>query len=272
MGTKIIKWSEFLAESSRCKSKIWPVGSEFLYDSGELPAGLTSSGVHENDILNLQKHRGLTAAQVPGNAADWLITYCSVPAQEPGSPVDINGLEGTIMNIINSVTILVPISRIEILGNSYISDSGIETSRTYSVAFCNIPKNCKKIKFKAQKLPSNYNSRIGYFRGYELLSAIRFVTGSTSATTDYELPIPDDADKIGVTYTEDFNASMFGFTAILDLPSTITNLAHDTEHLQILSDELFQRINLPQEADPGNYRFVCHKEDNGVTAYKWVKE
>lgn len=77
MGKKIIKWSEFLAESSRCKSKIWPVGTELLYDSGELPAGLTSSNVHENDILNLQKPRGLTAAQVPGKAADWLITYCS---------------------------------------------------------------------------------------------------------------------------------------------------------------------------------------------------
>lgn len=77
MGKKIIKWSEFLAESSRCKSKIWPVGTELLYDSGELPAGLTSSDVHENDILNLQKPRGLTAAQVPGKAADWLITYCS---------------------------------------------------------------------------------------------------------------------------------------------------------------------------------------------------
>ena len=274
MGKKIIKWSEFLAESSRCKSKIWPVGSEFLYDSGELPAGLTSSGVHENDILNLQKPRGLTAAQVPGNATDWLITYCSVPssAPDPGTEAGSDNLEGTIMDIIDRTTVLLSCPPTEILTNTYITDSGFKNAATgYFVILFNLPKGFKKVRFYAQGSSASSSCRFAFFKDNILIEALRYDIGTRSKF--YEVDTPSgEVNKIGVTYSTSFNMNDVSMEAFMELKDTIRNLHKDSTTTLEQLNTLFDRLNLPQEADPGNYRFVCHKEDNGETAYEWVKE
>ena len=60
--------------------------------------------------------------------------------------------------------------------------------------------------------------------------------------------------------------------AFMELKDAIRNLHKDSTTTLEQLNTLFDRLNLPQKADPGNYRFVCHKEDNGETAYEWVKE
>ena len=81
-----------------------------------------------------------------------------------------------------------------------------------------------------------------------------------------------EVTKIGVTYSYSFNLADISFEAIMDIKSVILNLVHDNSLLLKQANNLFARLDMLQDADPGDYKFVCHKKDNGETAYEWVKE
>lgn len=83
---KIKKWSEFLAEAAICKAKVYPVGTQFVYDEGSLPSGMT--GISAGDILNLQRENGMSSYDVPGSAEDWV--------RIDGNPGDGSGLDLTV--------------------------------------------------------------------------------------------------------------------------------------------------------------------------------
>lgn len=83
---KIKKWSEFLAEAAICKAKVYPVGTQFVYDEGSLPSGMT--GISAGDILNLQRENGMSSYDVPGSAEDWV--------RIDGNPGDGGGLDLTV--------------------------------------------------------------------------------------------------------------------------------------------------------------------------------
>lgn len=76
---KIRNWSEFLSEKQHLPSKIYYPGEQFVYDSGILPVGITAN---QGDILSLVKEPGMTAYQVPGVAADWLVIRNSGTTQQ----------------------------------------------------------------------------------------------------------------------------------------------------------------------------------------------
>ena len=83
---KIRKWSEFLEEAAICKAKVFPVGTQFVYDEGSLPSGMT--GISAGDILNLQRENGMSSYDVPGSAEDWV--------RIDGNPGDGSGLDLTV--------------------------------------------------------------------------------------------------------------------------------------------------------------------------------
>lgn len=83
---KIRKWSKFLEEAAICKAKVYPVGTQFVYDEGSLPSGMT--GISAGDILNLQRENGMSSYDVPGSAEDWV--------RIDGNPGDGSGLDLTV--------------------------------------------------------------------------------------------------------------------------------------------------------------------------------
>lgn len=65
-------WSEMLAEKEIRKSKVYHVGTKFVYDGdgSDLPEGLSAS---MGNVLYLQRPHGISATQMPGTADDWIV-------------------------------------------------------------------------------------------------------------------------------------------------------------------------------------------------------
>lgn len=79
MNNKIKNWSYLLQEVKRFPAKYYYPGTQFVYDSGELPSGITAQ---PGDILTVNVEPWLPAGGVPGVAANWLVIRNSGTTQQ----------------------------------------------------------------------------------------------------------------------------------------------------------------------------------------------
>ena len=70
MTRRIKMWSAMLAEKDERRSKVYREGTKLVYDEGDLPEGLAAT---VGSVLCLQRRRGISATQMPGNAEDWVV-------------------------------------------------------------------------------------------------------------------------------------------------------------------------------------------------------